>query len=198
MDNARPPTKYLYFYPAAGNPTPGPADYHSKKPLHRSGSVSAVTQQRNLWGTPEAYPGPGSYNMKSYINDGPKRSMSARSTEYVKRTPGPHEYDNNTLRVKNKAPNFTMSTRSKSFHQLTFDNNVYTPAPTSYNYRSTFEGNKSGVVIGTAQRRDLTETEKTPAPNYYESRKSKDYTSNSNPRCAIGGEMRKTTDFMKV
>lgn len=64
--------------------------------------------------------------------------MSARHFDTVKRTPGPHEYDNNTIKVKNKAPGFSISTRSKSYHQLTFDKNVYTPGPTQYNHTGGF------------------------------------------------------------
>jgi hypothetical protein len=81
--------------------------------------------------------------------------MSARSTEYIKRTPGPHEYDNNTLKVKKKAPKFTMSTMSKSYHQLTFEKNTYKPSPTTYNKIGTLE-NKTGIFIGTSSRKDLT------------------------------------------
>jgi hypothetical protein len=50
-----------------------------------------------------------------------------------------------------------MSTKSKSYHQLTFDNNIFSPAPTSYNHKSSFEKNNK-VVIGTGTRKDLTET----------------------------------------
>lgn len=90
-----------------------------------------------------------------------------------------------------------MSTKSKSYHQLTFDNNIFSPAPTSYNHKSSFEKNNK-VVIGTGTRKDLTETQKTPAPNYYNSGQAGDYASNKNPRCTIGSQFRKTTDFMKV
>lgn len=94
--------------------------------------------------------------------------MSAKNIEYVKRTPGPHEYDNNTLKVKSKAPNFTMAPRSKSYRQLEFDLNEYKPAPVSYEAKGSFQ-KKNGIFIGCSSRKDLTETEKTPAPNYYAS-----------------------------
>lgn len=94
--------------------------------------------------------------------------MSARNVDYTKRTPGPHEYDNNTLKVKNKAPGFSMSARSKSYKQMTFDKNSYKPAPTCYDSKGNLE-KKSAVFIGSSKRKDLTETEKTPAPNYYTS-----------------------------
>lgn len=124
--------------------------------------------------------------------------MSARNVDYTKRSPGPHEYDNNTLRVKNKAPGFSMSAKSKSYKQMTFDKNSYKPAPTCYDSKGAFDKKNSGIFIGSSKRKDLTETERTPAPNYYTSGKAADYASTNNPRCKVGGETRKTTDFMKV
>jgi hypothetical protein len=72
----------------------------------------------------------------------------------LKRTPGPQDYDNNSLKNKNKAPNYSMSTMSKSYNQMTVDNNSYKPAPTSYNFKDSFE-KKNGVVIGTSIRKGL-------------------------------------------
>ena len=40
-----------------------------------------------------------------------------------------------------------MSTRSKSYHQLTMDKNLYTPGPTRYENKGTFD-NANGFVIG--------------------------------------------------
>lgn len=90
MDTKRKTSKLFYFYLAAGNSYPGPADYKVSKPLPRSASVSSVTQQRNLYKKFDPYPGPGSYNSKSCIGNGPKRSMSARTIDYTKPSPGPH------------------------------------------------------------------------------------------------------------
>lgn len=81
--------------------------------------------------------------------------MSARSADYLKRTPGPQDYNNNTLKVKNKSPVYTMSTMSKSYHQMTFDKNNYKPGPTNYNHKGSFE-KKNGTVMGNSVRRDLT------------------------------------------
>ncbi len=80
-----------------------------------------------------------------------------------------------------------MSTRSKSYHQLTADQNMYTPGPTKYDQKGSF-GNKnlSGVVIGTSNRKDLTETEKTPAPNFYQSENFGNYVSANNPKFSMG------------
>lgn len=83
--------------------------------------------------------------------------MSARHFQSVKPTPGPHQYNNDTLRVKNKAPHFSMSTRSKSTHELNFDKNIYTPAPNTYRQSDPY-AKKGHVVIGTSNRKDLTET----------------------------------------
>jgi|JI10StandDraft_1071094.scaffolds.fasta_scaffold900142_1 hypothetical protein len=48
-----------------------------------------------------------------------------------------------------------MSARSKSYHQLTIDKNLYTPGPTRYENKSNFDG-KNGFVIGESNRKDLT------------------------------------------
>lgn len=120
--------------------------------------------------------------------------MSARTIDYSKKTPGPQDYDNNSLIIKSKAPGFSMATKSKSYKQLEFEKNEYKPAATAYESKSTFD-KKQGGLIGSSTRKDLTETEKTPAPNYYSTDGMT--TSLLNPRCTIGGEMRKTGDFMK-
>lgn len=92
-----------------------------------------------------------------------------------------------------------MSTRSKSYHQLTADQNMYTPGPTKYDHKGSFENkNPSGVVIGTSNRKDLTETENTPAPNFYQSANFGDYVCVNNPKFSMGNQFRRTTDFMKV
>ena len=111
--------------------------------------------------------------------------MSAKTIDYTKKTPGPHEYDNNTLKVKNRQPRFSMSAKSKSYKQMTFDKNSYKPGPTNYEAKGAFE-RKNGIFIGGSQRKDLTETEKTPAPNYYNSEKADMYASTMNPRCKVG------------
>lgn len=133
--------------------TPGPAHYTPQKSMLRSASVSAVTQQRNLFGPSARVPGPGTYESKSYITEGPKRTMSAKSTEYLKRTPGPQDYENALLKTKYASPNYTMSTKSKSYHQMTFEKNSYKPAPTSYNNQGFSK--KGGVVIGNVPRMGL-------------------------------------------
>ena len=91
------------------------------------------------------------------MQSGVKRSMSARNIDYVKKTPGPHEYDNNTLKVKNKAPGFSMSTKSKSYREIVKDNNLYKPAPVSYEAKGSFQ-KPNGIFIGSSSRKDLTET----------------------------------------
>ena len=96
--------------------------------------------------------------------------MSARNVDYTKRTPGPHDYDNDTIKVKNHAPGYTMSTKSKSYKQMTFEKNNYKPAPTSYGSKGAFQ-KKNGIFIRSSNRKDLTKTERTPAPNYYTSEK---------------------------
>jgi hypothetical protein len=54
-------------------------------------------------------PGPGAHNLKSHIDvknkpiqDGPKRSMSARHDLHFRVTPGPTDYDTDLLKTKRK------------------------------------------------------------------------------------------------
>lgn len=64
---------------------------------------------------------------------------------------------------------------------------MYTPGPTKYDHKGSFENkNPSGVVIGTANRKDLTETEKTPGPNFYQSANFGDYVCVNNPKFSMG------------
>ena len=49
--------------------------------------------------------------------------MSARYIDYTKRTPGPHSYNNDTLKVKSKAPGYSMRSKSKSYKQMEFEKN---------------------------------------------------------------------------
>lgn len=92
----------------------------------------------------------------------------------------------------NKAPNYSLGNRSKSARQIDFDHNNYKPGPTNYDAKKI--GSKHGPFIGSSQRKDLTETEKTPGPDKYLSESAANFNSVSNPRCKIGGEFR-NTDF---
>jgi len=85
--------------------------------------------------------------------------MSARHFAPISNTPGPGTYDNNTLKVKHRSPVFTTAPRSKSTHQLDFENNCYTPGPDVYRSQSLFKiknEKNPGVIIGKSLRRDLT------------------------------------------
>ena len=99
------------------------------------------------------------------------------------------------MKVLNKAPVHSLGNKSKSNKQIDFDHNAYKPGPTSYETKRDFI-NKNGTFVGSSQRKDLTETEKTPAPNYYMTASAADFASTDNPRCRIGSEFRKT-DFKK-
>jgi hypothetical protein len=46
--------------------------------------------------------------------------MSARLSEIDKKSPGPFDYNNNTLKVKSKAPVFSMGNKSKSASKILF------------------------------------------------------------------------------
>jgi hypothetical protein len=94
--------------------------------------------------------------------------MSARNIENVKRTPGPHDYNNDSSKILTRSPSFTVGTRSKSYGQIIFEQNAYKPGPTSYDSKNN-HNKPNGVFIGISKRKDLCETERTPAPNYYNS-----------------------------
>lgn len=79
-----------------------------------------------------------------------------------------------------------MSTKSKSYREIVKDNNLYKPAPVSYETKGSFQ-KPNGIFIGSSSRKDLTETERTPGPNHYISEKADMYASTTNPRCAFGG-----------
>jgi len=111
--------------------------------------------------------------------------MSQKFIDYNKHSPGPQDYDAKGAKVLNKSPVFSLGKRSKSTHEIVFDHNTFKPAPTNYNAKSDLV-HKNGIVIGTSNRKDLTETEKTPAPNYYMTASAADFTASANPRCKIG------------
>ena len=46
--------------------------------------------------------------------------MSARNFDYTKKTPGPQDYENNSLFMKSKAPGYSMANKSKSYKELEF------------------------------------------------------------------------------
>lgn len=88
-----------------------------------------------------------------------------------------------------------MPIRSKSALQLTLEKNSFKPSPGTYNHKNTFDERKRSVVMGTSIRKDLTETERTPAPNYYDSVKASDYIDKSNPHYSMAHDtLRKSID----
>lgn len=125
-----------------------------------------MLQKRELFVGKETTPGPGAYNSKSFIGEGPKRSMSAKTYRTIKHTPGPGEYNGDPLSVKRKSPNFSIPVRCKSSKQLEFEKNLFTPAPTAYSTKTSFDL-KNSAIFGSAKRKSLCETERTPGPGQY-------------------------------
>ena len=111
--------------------------------------------------------------------------MSSKFIEYKKHTPGPQDYDVKANQVLNKAAVQSLGNKSKSTAQINFDHNAYKPGPTQYKEKTEFV-TKHGTFIGSSQRQHLTETEKTPAPNFYMSASAADFASMANPRCKMG------------
>ena len=123
--------------------------------------------------------------------------MSAKYINYNKHSPGPADYKNAPKQVLHKSPVYTLGNKSKSAKKIIEDHNTYQPGPTVYQPKPAQDKPRAAIVTADS-RHPLTETEATPAPNYYQSENAKDYTSSKQPRCKVGGEFRKTTDFMKV
>ena len=117
--------------------------------------------------------------------------MSLKLIDYNKQTPGPQDYAAERTKVLNKAPNFSLGKRSKSSKAILNDHNTYKPGPANYETQRAMH--KNGAFVGSSQRQDLTETERTPAPNYYKTASAKDFASIENPRCKMGSEFRKTS-----
>lgn len=92
--------------------------------------------------------------------------MSARYFRQPMKTPGPLEYVNDTIKVKNKTPVYSMGRKSKSTIKIIEDHNKYKPGPNNYEQKFAFS-KTAGVIFGSSHRKDLTETERTPAPNFY-------------------------------
>lgn len=69
------------------------------------------------------------------------------------------------------------------------DHNLYKPAPTAYEDKGSF-AKTHGPFFGSSKRTELTETEKTPAPNVYNFDNASTYAARTNPRCKIGTEPR--------
>ena len=115
-----------------------------------------------------------------------------RFLDYNKHSPGPQDYDVHGTKVLNKAPAHSLGNKSKSTHHIDFDHNAYKPGPTNYETKKDLI-TKHGTFVGSSQRKDLTETEKTPAPNYYLAASAADFASTDNPRAKIGSEFRNTT-----
>ena len=121
--------------------------------------------------------------------------MSLKFIDFNKNSPGPQDYQIQSSKVLNKAPVFSLGKKSKSTQQIDFDHNAFKPGPTAYNSKETLV-RTNGTFMGTSDRKDLTETERTPAPNYYKTASASNFASLDNPRCKIGSELRKT-DFAR-
>ena len=70
--------------------------------------------------------------------------MSARQDLRIKQSPGPHDYQPEMLRTKRKSPVYSMSTKSKDYMSIVKDNNLYKPAPNTYEAKGSFN-NPKGV-----------------------------------------------------
>ena len=69
---------------------------------------------------------------------------------------------------------------------MTKDKNDYQPSPVAYDGFKTSFDKKTKTVFGSSERKDLTETEKTPAPNYYKAENANDYRASTAPQYKLG------------
>lgn len=76
------------------------------------------------------------------MQEGFKKSLAGRLDYPIKNSPGPQDYNNDSLRIKHKLPEFSMSKRSKSYREIVYDNNLYKPAPTAYQTKGSFNNPK--------------------------------------------------------
>lgn len=77
--------------------------------------------------------------------DGPKKTMSKRLEEQKgEKTPGPQYYNPDELKTKKSEPKFSIRLRSKSYQDIQRTNNLYQPAPGTYELQGSFN-NPKGV-----------------------------------------------------
>lgn len=58
--------------------------------------------------------------------------MSARYIRQPLKTPGPLDYQADTLKIRSKSPVYTLGVKSKSALKIIDEHNNYKPAPTNY------------------------------------------------------------------
>ncbi|CAG9330278.1 unnamed protein product [Blepharisma stoltei] len=106
-------------------------------------------------------PGPGNYEQKSKIQEGPQYSISGRKVQETKESPGPGNYDAKDT-VLEKSPSYKFGTDKRN---VEFDKNKPSPGPGTYEFNPEFT--KMGYKFGNAKRVVLSR-ENVPGPGAYE------------------------------
>ncbi|CAI2384789.1 unnamed protein product [Moneuplotes crassus] len=130
--------------------TPGPGDYEFIQKQNKG----VVMGQKFKNKEPEDMPGPGNYEGKSHIQEGPQYSMYHRREQKVEQTPGPGDYED----IKTKGKGVTIG---KKFTQREAED---MPGPGNYEGKSHI---LEGPQYSMYQRRDQ-KIEQTPGPGDYE------------------------------
>jgi len=131
--------------------TPGPGDYNEPGRQHKGVTIGQKIKQRDA----EDMPGPGNYEGKSTVGEGPQYSMYQKRDQKYEQTPGPGDYNEPSREQKG----VTIGGRHKD------KNPEDLPGPGNYEYQ-----NKAveGPQYSMYQKRDQ-RIEQTPGPGDYNS-----------------------------
>jgi len=145
--------------------SPGPGAYN---PEHTKGNknVKIGTSVRSPLSAGGYTPGPGAYDYKTKVGEGPKHVMNPRRQDVVKSqndryTPGPGAYSPSVNLTKNTNSTYRMGTSSRG----NFYGNNASPGPGQYNLNKNGKGPQWG--FGSEQRGNNVKSG-TPGPGHYD------------------------------
>lgn len=117
--------------------------------------------------TPSVNPGPGGYEFRSFIVEGPRYTFRPRlKNKEAYEVPGPGKYDPNHSTVLEKAPIWGHRAADRNHDFSPVRNN---PGPGTYNKSSTLEGPRWGFG---SSKRGKTNPALAPGPGTYEIKSS--------------------------
>jgi len=141
--------------------TPGPGNYNLRN-IHKGAAIRIGTSTRAPLNSVKNVPGPGSYNYKTKVGEGPKIVMNPRRDDVTKSQndrsiPGPGAYNPN-LKSHTSSAGIGSGERGELYGSRT------NPGPGQYDVRSGLKGPKYGFGH---EKRDHEITSSTPGPGYY-------------------------------
>ena len=167
-------TEFLY--------SPGPGAYCSieldKGPSWKIGTQSRKGINKNN------YPGPGQYNIRSKVFEGPKYTMSIKSkSQRDSNSPGPGEY-NLSMNDKESSSKYTMGIKLRNIKKF------ITPGPGNYNIRSLNKSSAPSYSFGKEKKRGPENLNSiyVPGPGNYDN--SAEKVLESNPKFSFGKNKR--------